>query len=145
MKLKDQRETAAFIRMTRGVNYPPPLESDLLALSGPAPDPQAVPDPHNLVVATEFRLRLADGMRRLSDREKFVLWLYFCEGMRLHEIGDLLGVTESRVSKIRSTAVRRFRGERAPEVAGAQGRARQERQRLRAQSSSWPTRTSGCA
>jgi DNA-binding CsgD family transcriptional regulator len=91
-----------------------PPESHPLVSPEPEQDPHAVPDPYDVVVAAEFKARLADGMRSLSDREKFVLWLRYHDGLRLHEIGDVLGVTESRISQIHSTAVRRFRGERDP-------------------------------
>jgi RNA polymerase sigma factor for flagellar operon FliA len=44
-------------------------------------------------------------IRNLPERERTVVALYYDEGMTLAEIGDVLGVTESRVSQIHSKAV----------------------------------------
>jgi RNA polymerase sigma factor for flagellar operon FliA len=44
-------------------------------------------------------------MNDLSEREKVVLTLYYFEGMTLSEIGEILGVTESRVCQIHTKAV----------------------------------------
>jgi RNA polymerase sigma factor FliA len=52
---------------------------------------------------------LADAINRLADREKIVLTLYYYEGFTLAEIGDVLGVTESRVCQIHSKAVLQLR------------------------------------
>ncbi len=52
---------------------------------------------------------LADAINRLADREKIVLTLYYYEGLTLAEIGDVLGVTESRVCQIHSKAVLQLR------------------------------------
>jgi RNA polymerase sigma factor FliA len=48
-------------------------------------------------------------VRRLPDREKMVLGLYYDEGLTLSEIGRVLGVTESRVSQIHTKAVLHLR------------------------------------
>jgi len=52
---------------------------------------------------------LSDAINRLADREKIVLTLYYYEGFTLAEIGDVLGVTESRVCQIHSKAVLQLR------------------------------------
>jgi len=49
------------------------------------------------------------GMRRLNERERTVLALSFFEGMALAEIGQILGVTESRACQIRASALARLR------------------------------------
>ena len=48
---------------------------------------------------------LADAINRMPDREKIVLTLYYYEGLTLAEIGEVLGVTESRVCQIHTKAV----------------------------------------
>ena len=48
-------------------------------------------------------------LRRLPEREKLVLTLYYDEGLTLSEIGSILGVTESRVSQIHTKAVLHLR------------------------------------
>jgi RNA polymerase sigma factor for flagellar operon FliA len=53
----------------------------------------------------ELRHAMRAEVRRLPERERTVIALYYAEGLTLHEIGDVLGVTESRVSQIHTKAV----------------------------------------
>ena len=46
---------------------------------------------------------------RLPEREQAVLILYYEDGLTLAEIGDALGVTESRISQIHTKAVLQLR------------------------------------
>lgn len=53
----------------------------------------------------ETKQLLAEAINRLGDREKVVLTLYYYENLTLAEIGQVLGVTESRVCQIHTKAV----------------------------------------
>ena len=53
----------------------------------------------------EMRQLLAEAINRMPEREKVVLTLYYYEGLTLAEIGQVLGVTESRVCQIHTKAV----------------------------------------
>lgn len=53
---------------------------------------------------------LRDEILRLKERERIVLSLYYFEELKLHEIAKVLGLTESRVSQIRSKALTTLRG-----------------------------------
>jgi RNA polymerase sigma factor for flagellar operon FliA len=57
----------------------------------------------------EMRAMLSAAINQLSDREKIVVTLYYFEGLTLSEIGDVLGVTESRVCQIHTKAVGQLR------------------------------------
>jgi RNA polymerase sigma factor for flagellar operon FliA len=57
----------------------------------------------------EMKQILASAINRLGDREKIVLTLYYYEGLTLAEIGEVLGVTESRVCQIHTKAVLQLR------------------------------------
>jgi RNA polymerase sigma factor for flagellar operon FliA len=57
----------------------------------------------------EMKQLLAAAINRLGDREKIVLTLYYYEGLTLAEIGQVLGVTESRVCQIHTKAVLQLR------------------------------------
>lgn len=52
---------------------------------------------------------LRDEILRLKERERIVLSLYYFEELKLHEIAKVLGLTESRVSQIRSKALNTLR------------------------------------
>ena len=67
-------------------------------------DPHAV-DPQQEIDATELKNRLADAIESLPDRERLVIALYYYESLTLREIGEVLGVTESRVSQLHTKAV----------------------------------------
>ncbi len=60
----------------------------------------------------------------MGEREKTVLTLYYYEGLTLAEIGDILGVTESRVCQIHTKAVLQLRAKLADRPEGAARRAR---------------------
>jgi RNA polymerase sigma factor for flagellar operon FliA len=57
---------------------------------------------------------LRDAILALKDQERTVLSLYYFEELKLHEIAEILGLTESRVSQIRSKALLRLRETLAP-------------------------------
>jgi RNA polymerase sigma factor for flagellar operon FliA len=61
----------------------------------------------------EMKHILAKAINRLGDREKMVLTLYYYEGLTLAEIGEVLGVTESRVCQIHTKSVLQLRSKLA--------------------------------
>ncbi len=61
--------------------------------------------PEDSLDREESRRLLRDTLERLTEREQTVIGLYYFEGMTLAQIGDVLGVTESRVSQIHTKAV----------------------------------------
>jgi RNA polymerase sigma factor for flagellar operon FliA len=68
-------------------------------------------DPTWGVESQEMRGMLAAAINSLSEREKIVVTLYYFEGLTLAEIGEILGVTESRVCQIHTKAVGGLRGQ----------------------------------
>ena len=81
---------------------------DQVSLLDTIQDPQAL-DPAQEMDATEMKDHLADAIARLPEREKLVVALYYYENLTLREIGEVLGVTESRVSQLHTKAVLRLR------------------------------------
>ena len=63
--------------------------------------------------AEETRHMLGDAINRLPDRERLVITLYYFEGLTLAEIGEVLGVTESRVCQIHAKSVLSLRNRMA--------------------------------
>jgi RNA polymerase sigma factor for flagellar operon FliA len=66
-------------------------------------------DPVNAMTQTEVKDRLAGAIERLPEREKLVVALYYYENLTLREIGEVLGVTESRVSQLHTKAILRLK------------------------------------
>ena len=63
-----------------------------------------------LRIGTEEEIRLLrDEILNLKEQERIVLSLYYFEELKLHEIATVLGVTESRISQIRSKAIANLR------------------------------------
>ncbi len=56
---------------------------------------------------------LREAILELKEQERLVLTLYYYEDLKLHQIAAILGVTESRVSQIRSKAISRLRSRMA--------------------------------
>ncbi|WP_069814941.1 RNA polymerase sigma factor WhiG [Streptomyces sp. TP-A0874] len=73
----------------------------------------AADDPEEVAETRELRRLLARAINTLPDREKTVVTLYYYEGLTLAEIGQVLGVTESRVSQIHTKSVLQLRAKLA--------------------------------
>jgi RNA polymerase sigma factor FliA len=81
---------------------------DQISLLDTLQDPDA-PDPQQMLAASELKDRLADAIAALPEREKLVIALYYYENLTLREIGEVLGVTESRISQLHTKAVLRLK------------------------------------
>jgi RNA polymerase sigma factor for flagellar operon FliA len=84
-----------------------------------APSPDGTPlielciDPGEGAVAQlerkELRAHLAKAIEQLPERERTIIALYYEQELTLAEIGDVIGVCESRVCQLRSLALSRLR------------------------------------
>lgn len=72
------------------------------------PDPQQS-TPELLMLEEADRLMISRALRELPERKRLVLKLYFFDDMKLREIGETLGVTESRVCQIQSEALKQLK------------------------------------
>jgi len=91
---------------------------DQVALIDTIEDTQG-PEPQAALAQTEMREALGEAIARLPEREKLVVTLYYYEELTLREIGEVLGVTESRVSQLHTKAILRLKAR----LGGAQTRA----------------------
>lgn len=71
--------------------------------------PQNV-NPDTIVEREELKNMIVEAIKKLPDREKKVVVLYYYEDLTLKEIGEVLEVTESRVSQLHTKAIMRLRG-----------------------------------
>ncbi len=78
-------------------------------LSGEPEDDEDNNKAFSSLAKERFQQALAEGISHLPEREALVLSLYYDEEMNLKEIGQILSVSESRVSQIHSQAVHRLR------------------------------------
>ncbi|MFC1671135.1 RNA polymerase sigma factor WhiG [Spirochaetota bacterium] len=67
-------------------------------------------NPDILVEKEEIRDYIIEAIKKLPDKEKKVVVLYYYEDLTLKEIGQVLEVTESRVSQLHTKAIMRLRG-----------------------------------
>lgn len=103
---------------------PSPNDDEALAL-GDAVEDENSPQPGPATEHAVLRDLLADAIVRLPERERIVVSLYHYDGLSLREVGQVLGVTESRASQLRTKAIVRLRGALlaaglAPESIGAE-------------------------
>jgi RNA polymerase sigma factor for flagellar operon FliA len=67
-------------------------------------------DPYQAIEQSSFKKSLVQCIKSLPEREALVLSLYYDEELNLREIGQVLEVSESRVSQIHSQAMHRLKG-----------------------------------
>ncbi|MBL8446041.1 MAG: RNA polymerase sigma factor FliA [Zoogloeaceae bacterium] len=85
-------------------------------------------DPLEILMDAGMRSQLVKAIEDLPEREKTVMGLYYEEDLNLREIGEILGVSESRVCQLHSQAIARLRsritGARSPSQGNAPRRGR---------------------
>jgi len=81
------------------------IDEDAIKLS----DDSLGNDPYQSIEHSAFKKGLAQGIKSLPEREALVLSLYYDEELNLREIGQVLDVSESRVSQIHSQAMHRLK------------------------------------
>ena len=99
-------------------------DDDSTMLADNAPDPNAV-DPAEEAARRDAIASLVQEIGRLGQRSRMVLALYYQDEMTFKEIGQVLGVTESRVCQIHTEAILALRGRLVDsDVAARLGRRR---------------------
>ncbi|MEQ8352871.1 MAG: RNA polymerase sigma factor WhiG [Leptospiraceae bacterium] len=67
-------------------------------------------NPDSLIEKEEIKSVIVEAIKTLPDKEKKVIVLYYYEDLTLKEIGEVLEVTESRISQLHTKAIMRLRG-----------------------------------
>lgn len=84
-------------------------QGDKLALVETIEDTRTA-SPMEAFESEEMKSILAEAINRLPEREKIVVTLYYFEGLTLAQIGEVLGVTESRICQMHTKAVLALKG-----------------------------------
>jgi len=71
---------------------------------------ESQPSPLASVDAKEKKRILAQAIQELPEQERIVIALYYYEGLMLKEIGEVLGISESRVSQVHTKGLTRLGG-----------------------------------
>ena len=66
-------------------------------------------DPHEKLEEKDVKKELEDALRRLPERERTIMVLYYHENMTLKEIGDAINVSESRISQLHAQAIMKLK------------------------------------
>jgi RNA polymerase sigma factor for flagellar operon FliA len=83
-------------------------ESDKISIGESIESPQSL-NPDAAVEREEIKRVIVQAISELPEKEKKVLVLYYYEDLTLKEIGQVLEVTESRVSQLHTKAILRLR------------------------------------
>ncbi len=83
-------------------------ENDKVSIGDSIESPSSL-NPDVIVEKDEIRRVIVDSINELPDKEKKILVLYYYEDLTLKEIGQVLQVTESRVSQLHTKAILRLR------------------------------------
>ncbi|RME66682.1 MAG: FliA/WhiG family RNA polymerase sigma factor [Nitrospirae bacterium] len=65
--------------------------------------------PYEYYEKQEMKTRLAEAIEELPEREKLILSLYYWEELTFKEIGEVLGLSESRVCQLHGQALRKIK------------------------------------
>jgi RNA polymerase sigma factor for flagellar operon FliA len=83
-------------------------------------------DPAAILEDRGVREALVSAISQLPERERLMMALYYEQDLNLREIGEVMGVTESRVCQLHSQAIARLRTQIAGEVPKAAKRRKEK-------------------
>ena len=83
-------------------------------------------DPSNILEEKNVKALLVKAIERLPEREKLMMALYYEQELNLREIGELMGVTESRVCQLHTQAIARLRSQFTGELPVAKQRRKEK-------------------
>jgi RNA polymerase sigma factor FliA len=92
-------------------------EDDLIELVDTITSPDRSSRPEEAILAADGDMRVQTALAGLSERDREVAELLYVEDLTMREVGDRLGVTESRVSQLNSRIKRTVRRAVEPEPA----------------------------
>jgi RNA polymerase sigma factor for flagellar operon FliA len=98
-KILEQRQSSMVLSYEEVINEKMQAATPLYTNSGESETPESV------MMQQELQEQLAAAIDALGEKERLVVSLYYYENLKLKEIAQVLGITESRVSQIHSAAI----------------------------------------
>ena len=83
-------------------------------------------DPSNILEEKSVKALLVKAIERLPEREKLMMALYYEQELNLREIGEVMGVSESRVCQLHTQAIARLRSQFTGELPAAKQRRKEK-------------------
>lgn len=87
------------------LSYEEAINEKMMEVSPLITEERSDDSPEATVLQDELKTKLAEAIDQLKEKERLVVSLYYYENLKLKEIAEVLGVTESRVSQIHSQAM----------------------------------------
>ena len=91
------------------LSYEEAINEKMMEVSPLITEERADDSPESTILMGELKLKLGEAIDQLKEKERLVVSLYYYENLKLKEIAEVLGVTESRVSQIHSQAMIKMR------------------------------------
>lgn len=101
-----QSSVVHFENLMSGATYQASFTEQTEPVAIPEEDTARMPEENYL--ENESKAKLAEMIGQLNDREQMVLDLYYRRELRLKDIADVMGLTESRISQIHRGALRKL-------------------------------------
>jgi RNA polymerase sigma factor for flagellar operon FliA len=87
------------------LSYEEAINEKMMEVSPLITEARSDDSPEATILHDELKVKLAEAIDQLKEKERLVVSLYYYENLKLKEIAEVLGVTESRVSQIHSQAM----------------------------------------
>jgi RNA polymerase sigma factor for flagellar operon FliA len=102
-KILQQRHNAIVLSYEEAIN------EKMMEVSPLITEQKSDDSPESRMLYNELKEKLGEAVDQLKEKERLVVSLYYYENLKLKEIAEVLGVTESRVSQIHSQAMIKMR------------------------------------
>jgi RNA polymerase sigma factor for flagellar operon FliA len=91
------------------LSYEEAINEKMMEVSPLITEEKSDDSPESRMLFNELKEKLGEAIDQLKEKERLVVSLYYYENLKLKEIAEVLGVTESRVSQIHSQAMIKMR------------------------------------
>ncbi len=98
-KILEQRQSSMVLSYEEAINEKMMVAAPIVENKSDSETPEGV------LLYAELKEKLAEAIDLLNEKERLVVTLYYYENLKLKEIAEVMGITESRVSQIHSASI----------------------------------------